>query len=245
MKIFAKLGEYKPCGMFTIGHMVLLSITIIGIVIALYFTKNKTKEEVRKIIKNCTIFLWILEIIKIVFNLLTGNAGNPNSYIPLYFCSLILYAGIFSAFFEGTLKRVGDVFLATGGIVAGISFLLVPMTSLTNYPVFHYISIQSFTLHGIMVYIGILVNVTHYVEYSKEDFKYYFGLIIVIGVFAYLVNLKLNTNFMFISQNYPGTPMELIYNTTGKLFPVVMLLGQAILPFYIIEFLKTKLQKQK
>ena len=245
MSLFSKLGEYHACGMFTIGHLVLLSITITCIIIALHYTSNKKGKEVKNIIMYSTLFLWFLEIVKIIFNLCSGNANNPNTYIPLYFCSLILYAGLFSSFTKGRLKRVGDIFLATGGIVAGISFLLVPITSLTNYPMWHFISIQSFVLHGTMVYVGVLVNITHYVEYDKSDIKYYFGLIAFLGIIAYIVNLVLDTNFMFISKNFPNTPIEIIYNCTGDLFPVIMTLGQAILPFYIINFIKNKVLKDR
>ena len=235
---FAKPGIYEVCGIFTKGHMVLFTLIVICLLIALYYTNKKSKEEVQQIIKNCTIFLWILEIIKILFNILIGNINNPNSYVPLYYCSLILYAGLFSSFSKGMLKRVGDIFIATGGIVAGIWFTLAPLTSLTVYPVFHYISIQSFILHGTMIYLGLLVNITHYVEYGKKDFKYYFWLIIIIGILAYIVNLILDTNLMFVSKNYPGTPIEFLYNLFGRLYPAFAILSQAILPFFVILGIK-------
>ena len=148
---FAKPGEYEATGLYTIGHLILFVLTIIGIIIAINFTKNKKENEVKKIIQIVTIFIWILEIIKIIFNLAIGNANQPNTYIPLYFCSLILYAGILSGFCKGKLKRTGDVFIATGGLVAGIVFIACPATSLSSYPVFHYISLQSFILHGSMI----------------------------------------------------------------------------------------------
>ena len=53
--MFANIGKYKPCGMFTTGHFILLTITCIGIIIALKFTENKNREQVHKIIKNLTI----------------------------------------------------------------------------------------------------------------------------------------------------------------------------------------------
>ena len=37
----ARPGEYKACGMYTKGHLILFVITVIGILIALKFTKNK------------------------------------------------------------------------------------------------------------------------------------------------------------------------------------------------------------
>ena len=64
---FARPGTYKPCGIYTIGHVALLAIVTIGVVIALKYTKDKSNEEVKKIIRKITIFLWILEIIKIQY----------------------------------------------------------------------------------------------------------------------------------------------------------------------------------
>ena len=246
--LFKSANEVVPCGMFSIEHFILLAITAICVAIALRFTKNMEKESVKKTIRKTTIFLWILEIIKIVFNIKNYGIDAVNKYVPLYFCSLILYAGIFSGYCKGTLKKMGDVFLSTGGIIAGLIFLLYPLTSLTSYPMFHYISVQSFVLHGIMVYVGLLMLITKYTTIEKRDIIYYSSIIVMISAVAYVVNLKCGSNLMFISQNYPGTYIEAIYNNTGKVFPIVMIVAQATLPFYTIygiySLLKTKNKKE-
>lgn len=240
--LFKNAHEVTPCGMFSIEHFVLLAITTFCIVIALKYTKEMKKENVRKIIQKATIFLWLLEIIKIIFNIINYGFTAVNKYVPLYFCSLILYAGIFSGFCKGILKKVGDVFLSTGGIVGGIIFLISPLTSLTSYPAIHFISLHSFILHGTMAYIGILMIITKYIKIEKTDIKYYFTLIIAISIVAYIVNLICDSNLMFISKNYPGTFIEIIYNVTGRLFPIVMVLVQATLPFYIIYGIYIKIK---
>ena len=239
----AKPGEYEPCGMYTIGHLILLTITVIGILIALKFRKNSNKEQILKEIRIITIFLWVLEIIKIIFNLMVGNASNPNTYIPLYFCSVILYAGILSGFCKSKLKHVGDVFLATGGMIAGIMFLLCPNTSLTTYPMFHYISIQSFILHGAMVYLGILVNVINYIDVKGKDIIYYASLMLIISIIAYVFNAIFDSNLMFISKDFPGTPITIAYNFFGKLFTPLMIILQATIPFYIVYRVKCIVKK--
>ena len=61
VNLFSKIGEREACGIFTFGHFVLLGLSIIGIYIGLRLTKNKTKEDVKSIVKKSTIFLWILE----------------------------------------------------------------------------------------------------------------------------------------------------------------------------------------
>lgn len=242
---FSKPGEYEPCGLFSVGHFILLILSLSIVGIALYNTKNISKEKVKEIIKKSTIVLWILEIIKIIFNFAIGNWVNPNNYIPLYYCSIILYAGLLSGWGKGVLKKVGDVFISTGAIIGGLFFLFCPNTSLPAYPMFHYISLQSFVFHGTMLYLGILVNITNYIELRLSDIKYYASLITGISLISYIVNEKLGTNFMFISKNFPNTPVEIIYNLTGKFFSFVMILIQVIGPFYVVYFVKYLIKKMK
>ncbi len=232
--LFRSAEEVTPCGMFSIEHFIMLGITAFCIAIALKYTKNMEKENVKKLIQRSTIILWILEIIKIIFNIINYGINEVNKYVPLYFCSLILYAGIFSGFCKGVLKKIGDVFLSTGGIIAGLIFLISPLTSLTTYPAIHFISIHSFILHGTMVYIGLLMLITGYTTIEKGDIKYYSAIILVISGIAYIVNLIFDSNLMFISQNYPGTFIEIIYNITGPIFPIFMVAAQATMPFYIV-----------
>ena len=231
---FSKPGEYEPCGIFTADHFKLIIITVICITIALKNTINKNKEEVKKIIKNITIIMWIFEAIIITFKLKTGDIRNVNNYVPLYYCSLLLYAGLLSSFAKNKLERVGNVFLATGGIVGGIVFIIFPTTSLLSYPMFHLVSIHSYIFHGAMVYLGLLINLTNYIEIEKIDIIYYAGLVGIICVLAYIVNKIFNSNLMFISQNFPGTPIEILYKNTGKFFTIVMSVGQMTLPFYLV-----------
>ncbi len=236
--LFARPGKFEPCGMFTKGHFELILITIVWIVIALKNTMNKTKKEVGKIIKRCTIIMWILEIAMIAFKISTGGLKNLNNYVPLYYCSLLLYAGLLSSFAKGKLKRVGDAFLATGGIIGGIVFMILPTTSLPAYPMLHIVSLHSFLYHGTMVYLGLLINITHYIELHLSDIKYYAVLVGTICVLAYVINKIFNSNLMFISQNFPGTPLEILYNITGPFFTVAMSVSQMTLPFYIVYCLK-------
>ena len=233
--LFAYPGKYKPCGLFTIDHFKLIVITIIGIIIALKKTAKKTKQEVKVIIKKCTIVMWIFEIIKISFKIRTGSIRDVNNYVPLYYCSLLLYAGVLASFAKGKLQRIGEVFLAVGGIAGGLIFIIMPTTSLPTYPMFHFVSLHSFLFHGIMLYLGILVNVTNYITLHITDIKYYASLLGIVCVLAYIINNIFDSNLMFISKNFPGTPIELIYMATGPFFTIVTSIAQMTLPFYTVS----------
>lgn len=232
--LFASPGEFEPCGLFTTDHLNLLIVTLLGVIIAIIKSMHKTKEEVREIIKKNTKLVWILEVIIILFKLATGDIRNLNNYVPLYYCSLLLYAGALSSFAKNTLKKVGDVFLATGGIVGGIVFIILPTTSLTLYPMWHIVSLHSFLFHGIMIYLGVLINITNYTELKLSDIKYYASLVGIVCICAFVINNIFGSNLMFISQNFPGTPLENIYNYTGKFYTLVVSVVQMTLPFYFI-----------
>ena len=56
---------------------------------------------------------------------------------------------------------------------------------------------------------------------------------------AYIINQIFDSNLMFISKNYPGNAIiNYLYNATGNYFALVMILGQATLPFYLVYGLK-------
>lgn len=240
---FAKPGEYKPCGIFSFGHFILLALTIIAIKIALDYTNTSDKNLIKKRIQIITVVAWILEIIKIIFNLAIGNGNNINTYVPLYYCSILLYAGIFSSIGKGVVKRIGDVFLATGGIVGGVIFLILPTTSITTYPILHYISLQSFIYHGAMIYLGIIINKSKYIEIENKDIIYYSGLVGLMCLIAFVFNTIFDSNLMFISKDFPSNPITIIYKLTGKYFPLVVSIAQMTLPFYVCIKLKLKIKK--
>lgn len=241
----AKPGEYSPCGLYNIKHFSLFIITIIGITIAVKFTKTKNKNNIRKIIRILTCVMWILEILKICFNIKIGNVRNMNKILPLYYCSLLLYAGILSSIGKGTIKRIGDVFLATGAFVGGIVFLIFPTTSLPEYPMFHFMSLHSFIFHGIMVYISIIVNKLHYINLQILDVKYYACLVFIVCICASIINSIFGSNLMFISQDFPGTPISYIYKATGKFFTLFMSIVQMTLPFFVVYGFLKIIQKCK
>ncbi len=241
--MFADLGVYEPCGIFTRDHFILMGMTIICIFLALKYTSNKSKDEVYKTIKWITIVMCVLEVIKIIYSITQNSIYDVNTYMPLYYCSILLYAGLLSSFGKGVFKRVGDVSLATGAIIGGVVFIIYPSTSLPMYPAFHILSIHSFLFHGTMIYLGILINKTRYIELEKKDVKYFASLIGIMSIIALIINNLFNGNLMFISNNFPGTPIEILYNLTneGIWYSLIMIIAQMTLPFYISYYVIKKL----
>lgn len=241
---FAKPGQYAPCGLYTKGHWILFGITIALIIVAVKYTKTKNKITIQKIIRGITVIIWLLEILKIGLNFYLGKGNNPNAYIPCYYCSLLLYSTLLSSIGKGKIQKCGDVFLQTGSIIGGIVFLIFPTTSLTEYPIFHFFSIYSFAYHGIMIYLGIILNKIEYQSLKIRDIVYNIILIGIVSIVAYILNIKLGSNLMFIANPLPNTPLTSVYDSTGKFYGLFMIIVQAVLPFFavfgILKLIKLK-----
>lgn len=234
MDFFASQSVAKPSGLFNAAHLIYFVVTLAAVFTALYFTRHISESHCLTLIRIVAVTLAVIEAIKIIFVLCTAGRTDLNSYIPLYFCSIEIYASMFAAFAAGRLKRIGEVFMMTGGIVGGIFFIAYPLSSLSFYPAFHLVSLQSFVFHGIMIFVGLLMLVCGYRRLSIRDLWRYAVAVVTVSTVAFIVNLNLGTNFMFISQNYPGTFIEPVYNALPfPFFTILATAVQATLPFLL------------
>ncbi len=240
---FAKPDVYPACGLYNLKHLFCVLIIIAILYFCIKKITIKDKEDITKIIKMLTITVWILEVIKIIFNFIIGNINNVNTYVPLYYCSILLYAGILSGFTKGKLKKIGDVFLATGGLFAGIAFLISPGTSLGIYPLFHFISFQSLFYHAVMIYLGLIIVKYDYVTIKFKNIKYYSLLVLIICLLAYIININFNGNLMFINNGFGlFIILEKIF---GNLYCIIMIIGQMTVPFFIGLFINKIIKSLK
>ena len=233
-KLFALRGAAPAYEIYSPQHYALAAVSVLFIAVALFASRRMDRKEVERVIKRCVLIMSLSELVKIMFNLTVNKQAH---YLPLYYCSIHLYVGWLSAYGKGRLKRMGDVFLLVGGLVGGISYFVSPITTAGKYPVFHFITIQSFAYHSIMIYLSVLFIMTDYIRLKMGDVWYYITPVILISIAAYLVNMRLGTNYMFISRNRPGTPIEIVYNASPRLFPLMITFWQTLPPFFVVQMI--------
>ena len=239
-EIFFSLPNTHPCaGIFTVWHGALLAATVALVALGLYLSRGMSAPAVRRTVRVVTAVLLALEAAKILFVLLVVRSRNPNEFVPLYYCSIVLYAGLLASLNHRFWRRVGDAFIVMGGIIGGVVFLIFPTTSLPQYPAFHFISWHSFLLHGAMVYLGLLLLLTGVYRENMADLRPVATLIALVCAVAFAFNTVYNqvaaepvANLMFISRDFEGTPLSLVYRLCGRFFTPVMWLGQSFLPFF-------------
>ena len=99
--------------------------------------------------------------------------------LPMDTCSIVMLAGLIASFAKGKIKKLAECWLVTGGIVGGVGTLIV-LNAFKYYPFFSFGAFYSMIWHFLMMFLGLLLIVTNYVDikYTTIIKGYLFHLII-------------------------------------------------------------------
>ncbi|MCR5332646.1 MAG: YwaF family protein [Bacilli bacterium] len=122
--------------------------------------------------------------------------GEFNLYLlPFDTCSIIMWAGLAAGFGKGRLKTLGECWLISGGIVGGFSAMLF-LSALKYYPFFTFGAFYSMIWHIVMVFTGLWLVVTVYVEPNFKSLMYGFVAHMMISVPIIILDYALKLDFM-------------------------------------------------
>ena len=179
-----------------------LIISIILLITLLMLLRKSSKEKVLKIIRYTGIFLVLFYIGKTtwesVYDIkLTGRFNT--GLLPFDTCSIIMYASLIAGFSKSKLKKYAECWLCTGGVIGGIATMLF-LTAFKYYPFLSFGAFYSMIWHFLMVFIGLLILVTKYIDINYSTiingylFHLFFSLIIIPIDFIYNYDFMLYLN---------------------------------------------------
>lgn len=263
-KFFCKENEYEPVGMFSVGHIVTLIIFLLIVAFCAYKCRKIGKDKAIFLTKIIAIVVTVLEIIKITIAFINGEGDKLDHWVPLYFCSMFIYAAWLAGYAKGKIADLGRAFVGTGGIIAGLSFLIFPTTSFTMYPLFHYFCMYSMVYHSLMVFLGITYLLNGVVKIDKKSFIDYVIFCSVLNIFAIIVNslpiyihvdnvptsgynypYPYYTNFMFLKRA-GNIPVKILCDISDKvpvIFTILMFIICIFGTYFLIWLVVTIIEK--
>ncbi|MBQ6282878.1 MAG: YwaF family protein [Bacilli bacterium] len=208
-----------------------LIISVILMVILLISLRKSSKEKVLKIIRGISIFLILFYIGKTtwesVYDIKLSGSFNTG-LLPFDTCSIPMLAGLIAGFGKGKIKKYAECWLCTGGIVGGFATMLF-LNAFKYYPFLSFGAFYSMIWHFLMVFLGLLLIVTNYVD---TDFKtvlngYIFHVIISLIVIP--IDFIFNFDFMLYKDLggvpiFEGIASKLTSMNLQLLNPILMLI---------------------
>lgn len=229
----------NKCGLFTFWHFIALLFCLLFVALFVLLTRNFTKDDVIKSCKVMAFVTLIFEIIKIIYKFKVKQT-HLDSWFPLAYCSLLIYALFLSGYTKGWIQKMGHAFLSGPGFIAGMAFLIFPTTSLSMLPLLHFLSIHSMLYHAVMVYFGIMFYKTKVLDYEFKNGKYYLIFLIVFSTVAITMCYTLNCNMMFYGNpyNFPFQFVIDLYNYSNVLYTVFIFCVYFIMYYVVVLIVK-------
>ncbi len=211
--------------------------SIILMTFLLIFLRKISKEKVLKIIRVIGIFMILFYICKTtwesIYDIKLSGSFNTG-LLPFDTCSIIMLACLLAGFGKGKIKKMAECWLTTGSIVGGIGAMLY-LNAFKYYPFFSFGAFYSIIWHFLMVFIGILLIVTDYVELKYENVLLGFLFHLLISLIIIPIDFIFDFDFM-LYLNLGGIPIfeDIATNFTQMNMQIINPLMMLIL--YFIAF---------
>ncbi len=210
-------------------YLYLISSIIIIIVLLILLRKTK-KDKVLKIIRVISVFLTLFYIGKTTWESVYDiklNGSFNTGLLPLDSCSIVMLAGLLAGFCKGKIKKYAECWLATGCIVGGIGAMIY-LNAFKYYPFLSFGAFYSMIWHFLMLFLGLLLIVTKYVDYDYKTVINGFIFHLIISLIVIPIDFIYNWDFMMY-LNLGGIPIfesvatNLTSNNLQFLNPILML----------------------
>ena len=256
MKEFLGFGGYtrEPEGYLSWQHILFVSSLLLimfalAILLGLH-TRNRPAKSRDKVLIITAILMDSVEIFKIaVMCMRSDDPTTWTNHLPLFLCSIQLITIPLAAFTRGRVREAALDFVFIFGLLGAILGTVGAGQNYNAYPVLSLDNVASGITHCISGFASLFIVISGMASMKKRNMGITFAILGVFCVAAYIANITLEYNYMFLMQG-DGTPYDILYNLVGGspvLYPVlvVVLFLVYIFAFYGIFFLISRRQKNK
>ncbi len=251
MREFFGFGGYtRPAeGYFSWQHLLFVSsLMVVMIVMAVWLglrNQNKSDQAKNRVLMVAAILIDSFELFKIVLMCIRGN--DPMGWLtelPLFLCSIQLITIPLAAFAKGRVKDAALDFVCIFGILGAVFGTYFAGNNYGTYPVLSFDNVVSGITHSISGFASLYILISGMTRMDKKNIPITFTILLCFCVAAYIANILLDYNYMFLMRG-DGTPYDILFNWVGGnkvLYPlgVVALFLMYICGYYWVHYLVSK-----
>ena len=248
MKEFFGIGGYtRPAeGFLSWQHLLFVGI-LMGAMVGLAAWLGKGNRDASEKKKNRVLIITAflidgLELFKIaMFCYRDGSAEPILRTLPLFLCSIQLIAIPLAAFSKGRVREASLDFVCVFGILGAVLGTIGAAQNYNAYPVLSLDNVVSGLTHSISGFASLYITIAGLASMKKKNIGITFGILLSFCVAAYIANVTIPYNYMFLMAG-DGTPYDILYNLLGghKVFypvSVVALFVVYIVVYYWVFYL--------
>jgi len=215
---------------FSPTHLTWLTVTLILMVMAIFFYRKLDVAKRRKVLRFCAVSIVMLEVLRTIWAVSIGHYDIARM-LPLHLCGIMIFIEFFAVFSN---HRLFKEFTYCTGLPGAFMALVTPEPS--GYPFLSFQYLQSICIHFLIALVPLLMV---FGDGFRPNIKYLpkcFLLLSSFTVFNAVVNTFLGSNYMFICEAPAQTPIELFDIWVGHPWYVGVLL-LVVLLFWTLLYL--------
>lgn len=248
MKEFFGFGGYQRAaeGFMSWQHLTFVT-SLMAIMVGLAVFLGKRNRDLSDKIKNRVLIAAAFlidgfELFKII--LCCFRSQDPMNWLynlPLFLCSIQLITIPLAAFSKGRVKEASLDFVCIFGILGALLGTYGAGQNYGCYPVLSFDNVVSGITHSISGFASLYILISGMSSMKKQNIVITFGILIGFCIAAYIANLLVDYNYMFLMRG-DGTPYDILFNLVKGnpvAYPlsVVVLFLLYITGFYWVYFL--------
>ena len=221
MKEFFGIGGYTrtPEGYLSWQHLTFVgSLLLLMVVLAVVLGRRnrlRTDSEKNRVLIAAALLIDGFELLKIVLACVVEGSAEAILYnLPLFLCSIQLIALPLAAFSRGHVRDAAVDFVCIFGILGAVFGTIGAGQNYNAYPVLSFDNVVSGITHSISGFASLYIMFARMAGMKKKNIPWTFGILIVFCVLAYVANITVDYNYMFLMAG-DGTPYDIIYNLVG------------------------------
>lgn len=256
MKEFLGIGGYarEPEGYLSWQHILFVGFLLFAMFALSVWLglRNRRRDDHTRIttLMITAILMDAIEIAKIA--IMCYRSDDPttwHNHLPLFLCSIQLITIPLAAFTKGRMREAALDFVFIFGLLGAILGTVGAGQNYNAYPVLSLDNVASGLTHCISGFASLYIVLSGQASMKKRNIPITYAILAVFCAAAYIANMALDTNYMFLRQG-DGTPYDILYNLFGGspvLYPigVVVLFLIYIAAFYGVFFLIQQKKRSK
>ncbi len=230
IKEFFGFGGYqRPAeGYLSWQHLLFVSLLMVVMVLCAVFFGRRMKQadaaRKNRVLMISALLIDGVELFKIVMiSIANQDPMHWTGELPLFLCSIQLIAIPLAAFSKGRIKEASLDFVMIFGLLGAIMGTYFAGNNYACYPVISVDNVASGITHSIAGFSALYIILSGLRSMKKRNIPVTMGILFGFCAAAYIANIFLDYNYMFLSRG-DGTPYDILYNLVGG-HPVLYPLG--------------------
>lgn len=194
--------------LFSPLHLCLSALLLAAIVFAAIRLRKCNHKTVRRLMAVLWMVMTVWEVVKIAWESLCGAEISVEwgGILPLYPCSIFIYAMPFALWGNEYMKKAGCGYLCTLGLLGAAINFFYPANVLSNYSCLSFAGAHTMLFHGVMLFCCLLVQTTGYHRYTHLERPWELILpavpTLIVSIPANLINYSpIGSDYMFFKCN--------------------------------------------